>query len=135
MRKFITTSSALCALLLSTCAAQANSLEVVATNNLPPGSLADSMTRYTQDLGRMLSMVFTPPTGKDSRTVKVGFELDNTKKMTGLKIESSSNWSVADECAIRAVKIAADGSYFRPFPKNAPSPVAFSVEFKYTVDN
>lgn len=121
--------------LISASPALADSLEVAVTNNLPDGPLAESMAFYTKDLGRRLSMVFTPPGGKDSRTVKVSFVLDRSPKMTELQLEKSSNWSVADECAMKALKTASGGGYFRPFPKDAPSPIAFSAEFKYTVDD
>lgn len=120
---------------ISASPAFANSQEVVVTNSLPTGPLADTMTSYTRDLGRRLSMVFTPPGGNDSRIVKVSFVLDRSPKMTDLQLEKSSGWSVADECATKAVKTASGGGYFRPFPKDAPSPVTFSAEFKYSVEN
>ncbi|MBP9089443.1 energy transducer TonB [bacterium] len=121
--------------LISASPAFADSLEVVVTNNLPTGPLSDSMARYNQYLSRLLSTRFTPPRGKDSRTIRVSFVLDRSLKMTDPQIEKSSNWSVADECAMKALKTASEGGYFRPLPKDAPSPIAFSVEFKYTVDN
>lgn len=121
--------------LISASPALANSQEVVVTNNLPIGPLSESMSSYTRDLGRRLSMVFTPPGGQDARTVKVSFVLDRTPKMTELQLETSSNWSVADECAMKALKTASSGGYFRPFPKDAPSPIAFTAEFKYKADN
>lgn len=132
MRRFFLTI--LAAYSISISPVFANSQEVIVTNNLPTGPLSQSMEFYTRDLGRRLSMVFTPPGGKDARAVKVSFVLDRTPKMTELQLETSSNWSVADECAMKAMKTASGGGYFRPFPKDAPSPISFTAEFKYTVD-
>jgi len=82
------------------------------------------------DLQRRIKRCWYPPTGPETKRVKVIFALSRNGELSNLRIIRTSGINMADNAALKAVENAAP---FRPLPPGAPSSVDIEFTFDYNV--
>ncbi len=87
---------------------------------------------YLADLQKRIKKSWFPPRGNESKRITVKFKIHKDGDITGVKLEKSSGFSLADDAALEAVEKAAP---LPPLPPGADSELVIKFTFDYNVFN
>lgn len=85
---------------------------------------------YMADLQRRIKRNWFPPTDQASKRVTARFTINQSGKLSNLRLAASSGSAVADQAALKAISNAAP---FAPLPEGAPESVDIEFKFDYNV--